>query len=451
MTLFRPEEAHIRVTCGRSQQRRDRPGDQGRRGPREHLPRLRTHARGTRSRPRAERHAHRARRGRRRRDDVRRRCRTEQDASPTPAPKPRRRARRRNTPRSGDHGELPRRRRHGERHQGLPRRRNDARSERRHDHGHDRVHGQGGRVQGLRRDARTRRTAGRPGIRSHDHRVGRIPQHHHRLHAHRTACATRARKARRAGSRPNTPRTANRRSNEGQATVEGFRFYKAGATTLTVSEETTGHEGSGTFTLSAGAFRRFNVVPLGARGGLPGIALPGFAFASNLAGPMRPALEGGLFEPEAGSTFEVGITAWDEWDNPITTYTRTRRLRYTGAESSPSGIAPEYSATTEPTFNAGEARGRWLPLLQGRDDDPARERRRQRARRQRHVHRQARRRREPLARVQPGRSDRRHGRRTHDQGARRVRQPRDDHIRERRAHAHVRRRRERCRRAASRR
>jgi trimeric autotransporter adhesin len=60
-------------------------------------------------------------------------------------------------------------------------------------------------------------------------------------------------------------------------------------------------------------------------------------------------------EPEAGVSFEVKLTAWDEWHNKLTTYTRTAKLHYEGAESSPSGKAPEYSASTEPTFAAGEA------------------------------------------------------------------------------------------------
>jgi hypothetical protein len=60
-------------------------------------------------------------------------------------------------------------------------------------------------------------------------------------------------------------------------------------------------------------------------------------------------------EPEAGSAFEVKLTAWDEWHNTITSYARTNKLQYAGAEASPSGTAPEYSATTEPTFSGGEA------------------------------------------------------------------------------------------------
>ncbi len=60
-------------------------------------------------------------------------------------------------------------------------------------------------------------------------------------------------------------------------------------------------------------------------------------------------------EPEAGAAFEVKLTAWDEWHNVITTYARTHKLKYEGALNSPSGKAPTYSPTTEPTFTGGEA------------------------------------------------------------------------------------------------
>ncbi len=60
-------------------------------------------------------------------------------------------------------------------------------------------------------------------------------------------------------------------------------------------------------------------------------------------------------EPEAGAAFEVKLTAWDEWHNVLTTYVRTHKLKYEGALNSPSGKVPTYSATTEPTFTAGEA------------------------------------------------------------------------------------------------
>jgi len=60
-------------------------------------------------------------------------------------------------------------------------------------------------------------------------------------------------------------------------------------------------------------------------------------------------------EPEAGAAFEAKLAAWDEWHNVITTYARTHKLKYEGALNSPSGKAPTYSPTTEPTFAGGEA------------------------------------------------------------------------------------------------
>jgi hypothetical protein len=110
----------------------------------------------------------------------------------------------------------------------------------------------------------------------------------------------------------------------GEATVTGFKFYKAASTTLNVKEEVSGHEGSTTFTVKPGPFKSFLVV-------------------------QSPS------EPEAGGAFEVKLTAWDEWHNIITGYTRTGKLSYEGAEASPSGTTGEYSATTEPTFSGGEA------------------------------------------------------------------------------------------------
>jgi hypothetical protein len=60
-------------------------------------------------------------------------------------------------------------------------------------------------------------------------------------------------------------------------------------------------------------------------------------------------------EPEAGAAFEVKLAAWDEWHNVLTVYARTHKLKYEGALNSPSGTAPSYSTTTEPTFVSGEA------------------------------------------------------------------------------------------------
>jgi hypothetical protein len=62
-------------------------------------------------------------------------------------------------------------------------------------------------------------------------------------------------------------------------------------------------------------------------------------------------------EPLAGESFTAQITAWDEWHNPVTSYARAsgKKLIYSGAANSPSGHAPEYSSTTEPTFTGGAA------------------------------------------------------------------------------------------------
>ena len=60
-------------------------------------------------------------------------------------------------------------------------------------------------------------------------------------------------------------------------------------------------------------------------------------------------------EVEAGTAFEVKLTAWDEWHNTITSYTRSGKLHYEGAEAAPGGKAPEYASATEPVFAGGEA------------------------------------------------------------------------------------------------
>jgi hypothetical protein len=109
---------------------------------------------------------------------------------------------------------------------------------------------------------------------------------------------------------------------EGVGTATAIKLFKAGAATLTAKEGT--REGSVAFTVKFGPFKSFAVVP-------------------------NPA------EPQVGVAFEVKLTAWDEWHNVVTSYTRTNKLRYEGAESSPSGVAPEYSTTTEPAFTNGVA------------------------------------------------------------------------------------------------
>jgi hypothetical protein len=102
-----------------------------------------------------------------------------------------------------------------------------------------------------------------------------------------------------------------------------LKLYKAEETRLKVKEGSLSNGAGLAITVSAGAFKTFSVAPT-------------------------------VAEPEAGSAFEVKLTAWDEWHNTIKTYSRTNKLKYEGAEASPSGKAAEYSTSTEPTFSAGE-------------------------------------------------------------------------------------------------
>ncbi|HUA11960.1 MAG TPA: hypothetical protein VMA83_08150 [Solirubrobacteraceae bacterium] len=98
-------------------------------------------------------------------------------------------------------------------------------------------------------------------------------------------------------------------------------FFDAAATTVTVKNAE--GEGSTALTVKAGAFKSFHVETLTA-------------------------------EPTAGKADEIKLTAWDEWHNVITTYARTAKLVYSGAEKSPDGTAAVYG-TGEPTFAAGIA------------------------------------------------------------------------------------------------
>jgi hypothetical protein len=122
------------------------------------------------------------------------------------------------------------------------------------------------------------------------------------------------------GKAPEYPATVSFK--EGVGTATAIKLYRAGATTLTAKEGT--KEGAVSFTVKTGAFKSLGVAP-------------------------NPA------EPQAGSPFEVKLAAWDEWHNVVASYTRTHKLQYSGAEPSPSGKAPEYSANTEPVFSAGQA------------------------------------------------------------------------------------------------
>lgn len=115
----------------------------------------------------------------------------------------------------------------------------------------------------------------------------------------------------------------------GVATVEGanngqLKLYKPEEAHLKVKAGTISNEGAlVAIKVTVGAFKSFHVTQLTA-------------------------------EPVAGAAFEVKLAAWDEWHNVITTYVRTHKLKYEGALNSPSGKGPTYSATTEPTFAAGE-------------------------------------------------------------------------------------------------
>ena len=108
---------------------------------------------------------------------------------------------------------------------------------------------------------------------------------------------------------------------EGVGTATGIKLYKRGHDHAHGKEGTL--EGAVAFAVKTGPFKSFGVTP-------------------------NPA------EPQAGEAFEVKLAAWDEWHNLLTAYTRTHKLVYSGAESSPSGKAPEYATTTEPTFDGGE-------------------------------------------------------------------------------------------------
>ena len=195
MMLFRAEEAHIRVTSGRLSNGTNGQAIKVGVGTRAELRRLRARTRRTGSRTGLQRHADRARRRRRRGDELRRRRGPEQDDRilRTRSLALRQGAR---IPRLGHHRELPRRGRHRDRHQALPGRRNHAERQRRRDHGAGRLQRKDRCVQGLRRHAGARRTAGGPGIQRDHHRVGSIREPDHQLHAHAPPALRRRRKLR---------------------------------------------------------------------------------------------------------------------------------------------------------------------------------------------------------------------------------------------------------------
>jgi hypothetical protein len=120
------------------------------------------------------------------------------------------------------------------------------------------------------------------------------------------------------------------RFTEGKAVVSGtsnglMRLYRVEEAHIEVAEGSLNNEGALlAIKVKPGAFKSFALTPS-----------PG--------------------EPQVGVAFEVKLTAWDEWHNTVTSYTRTGKLRYEGAENSPSGMAPEYSTNVEPTFAGGQA------------------------------------------------------------------------------------------------
>ncbi|MDE3070262.1 MAG: hypothetical protein KGJ43_05990 [Acidobacteriota bacterium] len=119
---------------------------------------------------------------------------------------------------------------------------------------------------------------------------------------------------------------------EGTATVSGsanglMTLYRAELAHIKVAEGALSNEGALlAVNVTAGAFKAFAVTP-------------------------SPT------EPQAGSQFSVTLTAQDAWQNTVTSYARSGRLSYSGAEASPApaSSAPVYSAQSEPTFASGTA------------------------------------------------------------------------------------------------
>jgi hypothetical protein len=108
-------------------------------------------------------------------------------------------------------------------------------------------------------------------------------------------------------------------SGVGKAT--GIKLYDTQSTTLKATESSI--EGtSGSFTVKAGATKRFSV--------------------------PTPS------EQEAGVAFNVTLTATDEWGNLTTSYVGSKTLTWSGPVNAPNGTAPEYPASaTTVTFAEG--------------------------------------------------------------------------------------------------
>jgi hypothetical protein len=120
------------------------------------------------------------------------------------------------------------------------------------------------------------------------------------------------------GKAPSYPATVTFTAGAGTASI---KLYDAQSTTLKITEGTI--EGtSGSFIVKAAATKKFNV--------------------------PTPS------EQEAGVTFNVTLTATDEYGNTATSYAGAKTLTWSGPASSPSATAPEYPASaTAVTFTAG--------------------------------------------------------------------------------------------------
>ena len=120
------------------------------------------------------------------------------------------------------------------------------------------------------------------------------------------------------GKAPSYPATVTFAAGAGTASI---KLYDAQSTTLKTKENTI--EGtSGSFTVKAATAKKFTV-------------------------PIPS-------EQEAGASFNVTLTAIDEWSNTATSYAGAKTLNWSGPANAPNGAAPEYPiSATAVTFTAG--------------------------------------------------------------------------------------------------
>jgi hypothetical protein len=120
------------------------------------------------------------------------------------------------------------------------------------------------------------------------------------------------------GLAPSYPATVTFTAGAGTASI---KLYDVQSTTLKAKEGTI--EGTtGTFAVKAGATKKFTA--------------------------PTPS------EQQAGVTFNVTLTATDEWGNLAKTYTGAKTIAWSGPSSSPNATAPEYPSTaTAVTFTEG--------------------------------------------------------------------------------------------------